>query len=134
MHEEIDPLEEELSQLRPVVPSPSLHASIGRRLGSREGFARRLRIFAGATALAAGSAAAFVFLHRQPVTEPQAADPVVSVAGVDKSCRCSLAVLSRAAKQSPEALDSLLTEESARRERRPPSDPVRAFNWNFSTL
>jgi hypothetical protein len=115
--EDIDPLEAELTAMRPAEPSPELYAGVEHALAQRPG---KWRVVTWLPALGAAAAAAIVtvgFRHRMPNDAPPA--PVIAVApstfpAARDADRPALANYRGAADLSAAELDDLLDRHAAR--------------------
>jgi hypothetical protein len=122
MTEAPDPLEAELSALRPHEVSPGLRRRVAERLGDPSRIGRRTWRLALAGGLAAACLAAALFRwggdhdtgpESMPVVvRPRPAPPVEVEAEVDDS-EPTLVVYERALARSPEALNALLAKRAS---------------------
>jgi hypothetical protein len=131
MSNELDPLESELANLRPIRPTPSLRAGVAERVTHQTTAWRRI-VFGAAAAIAAGVALS-MFLPSRLSRSGEGGSGSVAASGGREEAVYSLADLNRAARRSPDALDALLADEAAKRSRSSP-EAVRAFGRTQSVV
>lgn len=114
MNESHDPLEAELTRLRPHQPSSALRGGIARELARP----RRIRLWAAAACGGLAAAAALVAVLVQPNRETdlantQVAPPPQVERSLDDDSLPTVLVYSQAIARSPERIDELLSKHSA---------------------